>query len=1213
MNRLLSSSLSIMGRVFVALLACGILPATPIHAGIPLGPTPADAALPIAVDNSKLPFFPPLRYKGYLESANAFAATYFQMTHEVARSRRWTAAQTAEGVLSPKWTYNFANQGRDSGVAIADVYRILMQHGAASWAAFPYNGSTPSDPVSYTEWCTAFPVWQDALQYRTDLVGAVSFGASDTPTPIKGPASAGLLPMKRLLQQGHVLLAQTRLGTTINGFLLFSTETDRLRPCLIVGYDDTKWYDVNSNGLKEPSELGAFKVLRLDNYDYDPSGDDYIWIAYDALNKVPSGATYAPFMIGALNPPNRTFAFDGRCAYWINARSASKPKLLAWVTLEPTSRAAELSFGVSSTGETSPTMSWRPVVPNMDETDKTLGNTGTNHNLVFDLTDLADNSQVIDGTAKRWYVSGKSGAIRTFGLIAPETGMMIADYSSASFNPHRSGTGNTTTYSVDATPVPGTATAQKTWSIGPALPTARTGTEYVSSGGTIYGYGGTTTPIGNGATVITFDPGSGTWKSHPSSEQVSAYMKMVSLDGQNFRLGGEYSATVNALSAVPSSGWTNCASLLQQREGMGAAALTGRLYVFGGAITKGIKPTTYQPDRKAVSKSMEIYDPAADKWAASAAALQVARYLPATAVAQGKIYAIGGHASANTNDWLISDELIDSVEEFDPARGTWRIVTRLPVPFEVIGAATVGDDIYVLAALTDYTIAEAQPVLWKYSPATGAWSHEATLPTARYDLGMVALGSKLYFLGGTAAGNHACDVVEVFDTAVASIPVPALLPRGVIDAPAASQNPISGTTTVMGWFLDPRGVSKLEVLVDGVILGQATTGIARPDVFNAYPGYANCYSGFTFGLSTTQLKDGAHTLLVRATTPTGVQTTVGSRTFSTKLPPLGSLDYPFGPEVDAITTVSGWFLNSGGVDKIEVLLDSKVVGTATYGLGRADVLKSYPGYGNGNAGFRFLLDTATMEARSYTLALRAIAKDGTSTTFAQRTISHTTPPTARGNLETPKAGTVDGTINATGWFLAPSGVSKIEVLINGEVAHEAIVSNATWGLPRADVLSAYPGYKDANGGFRFQLETKWLRDVRYSLSIRATAKDGTQTTFGQRELKPLRPLRFGIEAPDFSKIPTGTVVFKGWVLNRFPPTYEVYAMLDGNRIDGFQIRIPRPDIDTTYPEYKNPNAGFSLSLDTRQLSNGHHVIYFYEINSMAQRSFIGFNTFTVNN
>ncbi len=1198
-----------MGRVFVALLACGVIPATPIHAGIPLGPTSADAALPIAVDNSKLPYFPPLRYKGYLASGNAFAATYFQMTHEVARSRGWTAAQTAEGVLSPKWTYNFANQGRDSGVAIADVYRILMQHGAASWAALPYNGSNPSDEVSYTEWCTAFPVWQDALQYRIDQVGAVSYGASDTPTPIKGPASAGLLPMKRLLQQGHLLLAQTRLGTIINGFLLFSTETGRLRPCLIVGYDDTKWYDVSSNGLKEPSELGAFKVLLLDNYDYDPSGDDYIWIAYDALNKVPSGATYAPSWIGALNPPNRTFAFDGRCAYWITARSASTPKLLACVTLEPTNRAVELSFGVSSTVETSPTMSWRPVVPNLDETNKPLGDTGTNHNLVFDLTDLADNSQVLDGKAKRWYVSGKSGAIRSFVLIAPETGMMIADYSSASFNPRRSGTDTTTTYSVDATPVPGTATAQKIWSIGPALPTARTASEYVSVGGKIVGHGGMTTPFGGGASVITLDPALGSWKTLRASEPATAGMKLVALGDRIIRIGGEYSAAVKALSVAQPSGWTSCGSLLQQRAGMGAAALTGRLYVFGGAITTGSKPTTYQPDQRSVTPSMEIYDPATDKWAASAAALQVARYLPASAVAQGKIYAIGGHASANTGDWLISDELIDSVEEFDPARGTWRIVTRLPVPFEVMGTATVGDDIYVLAALTDYTIAEAQPVLWKFSPATGAWSQEATLPTARYDLGMVALGSKLYFLGGTAAGNHACDVVEVFDTAAANITDPALQPRGWIDAPAASQNPVSGTTPVVGWFLDPRGVSKLEVLVDGVVLGQATTGIARPDVFNAYPGYANCYSGFSFALSAAQLKGGAHTLLIRATTPAGVQTTVGSRTFSTKLPTLGYLDYPFGPEVDAITTVSGWFLNSVGVDKIEVLLDNKVVGTATYGLGRADVLKSYPGYGNGNAGFRFLLDTATMEARSYTLALRAIAKDGTSTTFAQRTISHTVPPAARGNLETPKAGTVDGTINATGWFLAPSGVSKIEVLINGDP-----VGEATCGLPRLDVLAAYPAYKSANAGFRYQIDTKWWKDVRYSLSLRATAKDGTQTTFGQRELNPLHPVRWRLESPDWNAKVSGSIFFTGWVLSQAPTTRVMATLDNGEDLDSsIRFGLARPDIQSSYPEYKNANAGFSLPLDTRQLTNGRHTIHFYEYNTKNVLNYLGYTAFNVAN
>jgi hypothetical protein len=61
----------------------------------------------------------------------------------------------------------------------------------------------------------------------------------------------------------------------------------------------------------------------------------------------------------------------------------------------------------------------------------------------------------------------------------------------------------------------------------------------------------------------------------------------------------------------------------------------------------------------------------------------------------------------------------------------------------------------------------------------------------------------------------------------------------------------------------------VSVFVDGVEVGSATTGGARPDVASAYPHVAPPDSGWSYVLDTTKLANGAHSLTIRATDNAG--------------------------------------------------------------------------------------------------------------------------------------------------------------------------------------------------------------------------------------------------------------------------------------------------------------------------------------------------------
>jgi hypothetical protein len=100
-----------------------------------------------------------------------------------------------------------------------------------------------------------------------------------------------------------------------------------------------------------------------------------------------------------------------------------------------------------------------------------------------------------------------------------------------------------------------------------------------------------------------------------------------------------------------------------------------------------------------------------------------------------------------------------------------------------------------------------------------------------------------------------------------------------LDSPSDGRT-VSGSYRVSGWFLDPKGVSRIEIFVDGVSVGDAVYGSQRLDVAKAYTAYNNPNSGFSFTLDTLRLGNNMkHTVVVEETSTTGAKTKLAARTF----------------------------------------------------------------------------------------------------------------------------------------------------------------------------------------------------------------------------------------------------------------------------------------------------------------------------------------------
>ncbi len=257
-------------------------------------------------------------------------------------------------------------------------------------------------------------------------------------------------------------------------------------------------------------------------------------------------------------------------------------------------------------------------------------------------------------------------------------------------------------------------------------------------------------------------------------------------------------------------------------------------------------------------------------------------------------------------------------------------------------------------------------------------------------------------------------------------------PIGELELPGFNQ-PMNGVFPITGWALDDGDIRYVEVLVDGLAMGNAVTGVHRPDIANRFPGDPDAeYAGFVRMLNTTVLNNGIHVVAVRVVDDQGASRVIGRRFVQTlntggNLPPFGKIDWPVADHVmyaegcedqdgftppwsgdafdnpDNVEMVIGWALDVGsrtdlgGVAYVELLLDGSPVPLGDtnqlqntslpsfywdeveydfnyFGHERMDVHELYVDVPNSkHSGFSFLMDISYLIlARGYSEGLHLI-------------------------------------------------------------------------------------------------------------------------------------------------------------------------------------------------------------------------------------------------
>ena len=313
------------------------------------------ADLPVSVDNSILKFFPPIRSQNPLGSCASFSTTYYQLSYMTAFQRNLDIRDAGDNTnkYSPKWSYNMLNEGTDGGTYFGENYELLENHGAATWAEFPYD-------TNFKAWCLSAAAWRNALSVKTDPVQYLR----DVSEP------AGLALLKELLTNGYIMVFGTYVSSwqikAIQDDPSTSADNDAVGDAVgywvngtegshgmtVVGYNDAVWTDVNGNGVLDAGEKGALRIANSWGSGWRDGG--FTWLAYDALG-------YGSSVVGGPSSP-REPAFFNDMVFLLTVRDAYAPSMIAEFTVNHLKRdQLKHVLGISNTSATAPTTTWTPA------------------------------------------------------------------------------------------------------------------------------------------------------------------------------------------------------------------------------------------------------------------------------------------------------------------------------------------------------------------------------------------------------------------------------------------------------------------------------------------------------------------------------------------------------------------------------------------------------------------------------------------------------------------------------------------------------------------------------------------------------------------------------------------------------------------------------------------------------------------------------------
>lgn len=222
------------------------------------------------------------------------------------------------------------------------------------------------------------------------------------------------------------------------------------------------------------------------------------------------------------------------------------------------------------------------------------------------------------------------------------------------------------------------------------------------------------------------------------------------IDGKIYVIGGLGAPGVSTAVEMynpESDTWSSKAPMPTGRGSLATSVVDGKIYAVGGNMGPGLWGET--------SAAVEMYDPATDTWTVRAS-MPAPRDTLATAVLDGKIYALGGGEVKGTEQW----ETFRTVNIYDPTMDTWTEGPPMHRPNDGFSAVVIDNMIYVVGG--------AIPYVEMYDPSTETWTKLTGMPMSKNKASVVEMNGLIHVFGGIegySSSVHSTATVFSYDVA----------------------------------------------------------------------------------------------------------------------------------------------------------------------------------------------------------------------------------------------------------------------------------------------------------------------------------------------------------------------------------------------------------------------------------------------------------------
>jgi len=259
---------------------------------------------------------------------------------------------------------------------------------------------------------------------------------------------------------------------------------------------------------------------------------------------------------------------------------------------------------------------------------------------------------------------------------------------------------------------------------------------------------------------------------------------------------------------------------------------------------------------------------------------------------------------------------------------------------------------------------------------------------------------------------------------------------------------VSGVTTVSVDALDRGSIAKVELSVDGTLIGTQTQTLNQPDT----AGPAQYYP---FSWDTTGVTSGSHTLTAAVFNALNVSATTNI-TVTVRKPPVVAISSPSDQtsltDVSSITLVAGVMTDNASVQSVQFFANGNSLG-----------------FGSANASGGYSFTWSNVPAGTYAITATATDANGLVSTSAPITITVHNPVVSTGgvvngaSLANGVAVTPGSLVSIFGSDLAPSGVGAGSIPLPDEISGVSVTMN---GVPAP---LAYASSKQINAQVPWEL------------------------------------------------------------------------------------------------------------------------------------------------